>query len=155
MQTFRILRPDDARELAILHANAFEAPWSPTALRSELAKPANFGLALMAPEAHERIISFVLFQRVLQDAEMLTLATDPAHRQNGYATALLKTAFDHLTERGVTRCLLDVAADNHAAIGLYQSLGFKREGLRKAYYHRVAAAPVDAVLMGREMTGLP
>lgn len=155
MQTFRILRPDDARQLAMLHANAFETPWSPAALRSELAKSANFGLALMAPDAPERIMSFVLFQRVLQDAEMLTLATDPDRRQQGHASALLKTAFFHLTQRGITRCLLDVAADNDAAIGFYKSLGFRQEGLRKSYYRRDGAAPVDAVLMGREMTGLP
>jgi len=154
MQTFRILRPDDARELAILHARAFQTPWSPAALRSELTKSAVFGLALMAPDAPERFVSFVLFQRVLQDAEMLTLATDPANRNKGYATALLNTAFSHLAERGVTRCLLDVAADNYAAIGLYHALGFSEDGRRKGYYRRETGPPIDALLMGREMTGL-
>lgn len=155
MQTFRVLRPDDARELAILHARAFETPWSAAAIRAELAKSSVFGLALVAPEAPDHMLSFTLFQYALDEAEMLTLATDPDHFQKGHATSVLTTAFDHLTERGITACLLEVAVDNQPAIALYQSLGFAQEGTRKTYYKREGMGTVDALLMRREMTGLP
>jgi len=155
VHTFRILRPDDAHELAMLHASVFTTPWSPAALRDELTKPTVFGLALLASDQTNRIISFVLFQRALDEAEMLTLATDPAFQKQGNAKALLATAFMHLTERGIIRCLLDVAADNAPAIALYESLRFHKDGRRKAYYKRHSAPPVDAILMHRDMTGLP
>jgi len=160
MRSFRILTPDDARSLAILHASAFARPWSPAALRAELAKPSCFGLGLLAPQTPgqtdkpDQIISFVLFQRALDTADMLTLATAPAHQKQGHAGALLKTAFGHMQERGVTRCLLDVAADNMPAITLYKKLGFKQDGRRKAYYKRAGVDKVDAILMSSDMTGL-
>ncbi len=46
MHTYRILRPDDARELAMLHARAFDTPWSAAAIRSTLGTSGSFGLAL-------------------------------------------------------------------------------------------------------------
>lgn len=152
MANFRILHPDDARELARLHASTFTSPWSPAAFREELAKPASFALAQLGHDLE--IISFVIFQRVLDQGEMLTLATAPAHQKQGHASTLLNTAFDHLKARGVTRCLLDVAADNHAAIALYQKLGFTKDGQRKAYYKRTGQKHIDAILMSSDMTGL-
>jgi len=157
MRSFRILKPDDARALAILHASAFARPWSAAALRAELAQPSCFGLGLLAtdtPGQADQIISFVLFRRALDEAEMLTLATAPDHQKQGHARALLKTAFTHLAERGVSRCLLDVAADNSPAITLYKKLGFNEDGRRKAYYKRQGGANVDAILMSSDMTGL-
>lgn len=153
-QAYRVLRPDDASALAMLHTRAFEAPWSARALREELAKANVFGLGLIGDSTLEPIIAFVLFQRVLDEAEMLTLVTEPAHQRQGRARALLKTAFTHLAERGVSRCLLEVAADNSGALGLYQGLGFSRDGTRKAYYQRAGQTSVDAILMSANMTGL-
>lgn len=151
---FRVLRPDDARALAMLHAGAFDAPWSPADLRATLSAPSTFGLGLLDTDGTERIMSFVLFQRALEIAEMLTLATDPAYQRQSCARTLLKAAFAHLTERGITRCHLDVAADNAPALTLYTGLGFGRDGLRKAYYTRAAGNTVDAILMSSDMTGL-
>lgn len=138
----------------MLHSKAFTSPWSAAALRENLAQPPSFGLGLLAPDQSEQIISFVLFQRVLDEAEILTLATAPAHQKQGHAKALLKAAFGHLTERGVRRCLLDVAADNAAAIALYTKLGFTVDGKRKAYYKQKSRPDVDALLMSSDMTGL-
>lgn len=152
--TYRVLRPDDARLLAGLHAEVFDAPWSPAAFRAELSKPSIFALGLVDDETVQNILSFVIFQRALDEAEMLTLATAPKRQRSGWAQLLLKTAFEHLTARGVTRILLDVAVDNTAAIGLYQKLGFVQDGLRKAYYKRSPQTAVDACLMSKDMTGL-
>lgn len=138
----------------MLHVSAFQIPWSPAALRGELAKPSVFALALLREGENEQILSFVLFQRALEEAEMLTLATAPDFQKQGHARALLKAAFTHLTERGVDRCLLEVAADNRPAITLYKTLGFTEDGRRKAYYKRTNAEPVDAILMSSDMTGL-
>ena len=154
MHTYRILRPDDARELAMLHARAFDAPWSAAAIRSTLGTRGSFGLALMAPDTPDQIASFVLFQRALGEADLLTLATDPAHQRRGHAKALLTAAVSHLTERGVTRCLLEVAADNAPAIALYRALGFAQDGRRKAYYARAGQTRMDAILMSSDLTGL-
>lgn len=151
---YRILRPDDARALATLHAGAFTTPWSPAAFRSELAKSSVFALARLAPTPQEQLASICLFQVLPGEAEILTLATDTAYQRRGYALSLLKTAFEHLTARGIKRILLDVAADNQPALRFYQSLGFTEDGRRKAYYKRQTGPAIDAILMSYDMTGL-
>ncbi len=47
----------------------------------------------------------------------------------------------------VKRLFLEVAADNDAAIALYEGLGFKIVGARKAYYQRAGGVNVDAVIL--------
>ena len=44
----------------------------------------------------------------------------------------------------VKRLFLEVAADNDAAVALYEGLGFKIAGARKAYYQRAGGENVDA-----------
>ena len=151
---YRVLRPDDARQLANLHADVFDTPWSPAAFRAELSKPSVFALGLVDDETPANIISFVLFQRALDEAEMLTLATELENQRSGCAQKLIESAFEHLKSRGVSRILLDVAMDNIAAIKLYSKLGFVQDGLRKAYYKRGGENAVDACLMSKDMTGL-
>lgn len=154
MAALRILRPGDARELAMIHARTFETPWSPAALRAELAKSSVLGLAAISPDTPAMVSSFVLFQRALDEAEMLTIATDPDYQRQGLAKSVLLAGFAHLRDRGVARCLLDVAADNGPAIKLYQKLGFTEDGRRKNYYKRANRNTVDAILMSSDLTGL-
>lgn len=123
-------------------------------MRTELAKPATLGLGLCDETASDQIASFVLFQRALDEAEILTLATAKAFQRKGYGRALLMAGFSHLAERGIRRVLLDVAEDNIAAVTLYKNLGFTVDGTRKAYYTSPDHPPKDAILMSRVMTGL-
>jgi ribosomal-protein-alanine N-acetyltransferase len=48
---------------------------------------------------------------------------------------------------GAEEAFLEVAVDNEAAIALYATLGFRRAGLRKAYYDRGPAGFTDALVM--------
>jgi len=47
----------------------------------------------------------------------------------------------------VKRLFLEVAADNTAAIRLYEGLGFAIVASRKGYYARASAPPVDALIL--------
>ena len=47
---------------------------------------------------------------------------------------------------------LEVAAGNAGAIALYQASGFRRIGLRPAYYACPDGTRADAVLMARNLT---
>jgi len=62
----------------------------------------------------------------------------------------MQGAFELLGKSGAKRCLLEVRASNAAARGLYRSLGFQVDGVRKNYYP-AATGREDALLMSREL----
>jgi ribosomal-protein-alanine N-acetyltransferase len=67
-------------------------------------------------------------------ADLDRIAVLPAARGWGLARELLTNLIDRARDVGAERMLLEVAATNTAAIGLYESFGFETISTRKAYY---------------------
>lgn len=140
--------PDPA-QLAALHRACFTipAPWSDT----------NFALFLADRTCHliqrhhdGRLTGFALFRHVLDEAELLTLAVDPAFRRRGIARALICCGTAGLAHASC--CFLEVDAQNSAAKALYLTLGFEQIGLRRGYYRQPDGLLRDALVM---RAGLP
>jgi ribosomal-protein-alanine N-acetyltransferase len=53
-------------------------------------------------------------------------------------------------QQGVRRCLLEVRESNTAARGLYETLSFQLDGIRKNYYPTTTGRE-DALLMSRQL----
>lgn len=132
--------------LADLHDRAFDRPWSAEAFESLLGGPGVFAL-LGEADAPK---GFILCRSIAGEAEILTLAVDPAARRRGWGAALVEMAAGVAAETGAEALFLEVAADNLAAIGLYGATGFSRVGLRKGYYADPEGAK-DAVVMRRSL----
>jgi GNAT superfamily N-acetyltransferase len=56
---------------------------------------------------------------------LANVAVDPAHRRRGIGRALVQASIDLARQRGASEVLLQVEADNDAAIRLYGELGFR------------------------------
>ena len=52
------------------------------------------------------------------------IEVDPTMRRQGHALAVMSALTQWAASRGAVRGLLEVLADNHAALALYASLGF-------------------------------
>ena len=61
---------------------------------------------------------------------------DARFRRQGVGRALLEAAVEWAPEHGVAKLELHVFPWNEAAIALYESFGFEREGFRKRHYLR-------------------
>ena len=133
--------------MAATHARAFAGhgrAWSAEEFRQLLQS----GHVFVLGDAR----AFVLGRVVLDEAEILTLATDPAHRRAGLARACL-TAFEaQAAARGAVSAFLEVAEDNAPARALYHAAGYAELGRRKGYYTSRSGAAVDALVLSR--TGL-
>ncbi|UPY36411.1 GNAT family N-acetyltransferase [Sediminicoccus sp. KRV36] len=118
----------DAPGLAALHATAFPAgaAWSAGTITTLLAMEGVFGLH--APGG------FILARRVLDEAEILTLAVHPAHRQQGLGLALVETSALVAATAGARVMFLEVDEANAPAMALYTKAGFAQAGLRRDYY---------------------
>ena len=81
----------------------------------------------------------------------LGLMVAKSHRRRGIGRALLERAVEWARGAGVTKLELHVFPYNEAAIRLYDSFGFRREGFRERHYRRDGEL-VDAILMAYEVT---
>lgn len=140
-----------ASELATAHANSFPEPWSAPDFEALLTSSGGFGLACRDGEA---IQAFLVGRAIAGESEVLTLAVNPAGRRRGLARGLLDAAAEVAQETGAEVMFLEVAADNDAAIGLYEGAGFVRAGARRGYY-KGPDGPVDAVVMRRDLNSRP
>jgi ribosomal-protein-alanine N-acetyltransferase len=141
------LRPASAQDaplLAAMHESAFEAPWGEAEIAALLTGPGGF--AIIAEE--EAAAGFVLCRAVGGEAEILTLAVRPHARRRGLGRALMEAAFGLARQAGADAMFLEVAEDNEAAMGLYQTAGFRLAGRRPGYYRRDDGA-TDALVMRR------
>jgi RimJ/RimL family protein N-acetyltransferase len=79
----------------------------------------------------------------IADLGLMVAAT---HRRRGIGRALLDECVAWARHAGVRKLELHVFPWNEAAIALYESFGFVREGYRKGHYQR-SGEDVDVVLM--------
>jgi ribosomal-protein-alanine N-acetyltransferase len=118
--------------------------WTPEMFAAEFAQPASRRLYLVAEEDNTLIGYAGMMFTGGPQADVVTLAVDPAHWGRGTGTALLTALLDEAGNRGCTEVLLEVREDNPRARLLYSRHGFTEVGVRRGYYQ---PSGVDAVVM--------
>jgi ribosomal-protein-alanine N-acetyltransferase len=131
-------------EMAALHARAFTTPrpWSVLEFEALLASLHVF--------AEARPGGFALGRVVADEAELLTIAVEPALRRQGIGAALVAAVEATSRLRRARRIYLEVAEDNAGALALYRRSGFVETGRRRGYYR-----PADALILAKELPPRP
>ena len=137
------MTPED---LAELHRAAFttQRPWSESEFRDLLSSPHVF---LVATDW-----AFALGRVIAGEAELLTLATDPAHQRQGQGEAVLDLYHAEAVRRGAESFFLEVAENNLPAINLYLKSGYVQTAIRPDYYRQPDGSRVAAWIMTRHLT---
>ena len=121
-----------------------EDAWTPEMFAGEFAQPPSRRLYLVAEEGDALIGYAGMMFTGGSQADVVTLAVDPAHWGQGTGTALLSALIDEAGSRGYTEVVLEVRKDNPRARRLYLRHGFTEIGIRRGYYQ---PSGVDAVVM--------
>ena len=121
-----------------------EDAWTPEMFAAEFAQPPARRLYLVAEEGNALIGYAGMMFTGGSQADVVTLAVDPARWGEGTGTALLTTLVDEAEKRGYQEVLLEVRKDNPRARQLYLRHGFAEAGIRRGYYQ---PSGVDAVIM--------
>jgi RimJ/RimL family protein N-acetyltransferase len=120
---------------------------------AELTEHMGTGLVL-SPSSSNRIVGRLSLGRDPHPASRhvadLGLMVAAGHRRQGIGRALLDQSVAWARQVGIRKLELHVFPHNDAAIALYESFGFRREGYRRAHYRR-GTTFVDAILMAYDV----
>lgn len=125
------LERKDVAEVAILERECFSTPWSEEQFNIALDQDI---FSVFALRTGEGIVAYAAVYHAAGELEILNIAVRPALRRTGYGRRLLSLLLQVSVKMGITRAVLEVRTGNMPAIGLYESLGFRRVGVRPHYY---------------------
>jgi ribosomal-protein-alanine N-acetyltransferase len=86
------------------------------------------------------------------EADVQTIAVAPSAQGRGVGTRLLRALTARAARSGARSLLLEVRADNAAALALYEREGFERISVRHRYYQ---PGDIDAWIMRRRSLPAP
>lgn len=142
----RLASSADIPAFAELELASFSDPWTPTQLEEALGWGGSVAIAAEASDG--AIIGYLLGRVIVDEAEILSIATHPKQRRAGIGRSLLTAALTQMVQRGARAVWLEVRSSNEAAREMYRHAGFVAAGLRKGYYRR----PVeDALVLRRDL----
>lgn len=139
--TFRTMTATDLEEVLAIENDSFPHPWNRDHFLDELKSVHAFPLVALDPG--KRIIGYICPRLILDEGQILNVAVLRAFRGQSIGRILLERVLADCRERGGSTVSLEVRPSNHAAIALYQGLGFVATGIRRNYYENGE----DAILM--------
>ncbi len=123
---------------------AFADPLKKETMLKDLERESYYCYALFESDA----VSFVSFEKVFDEGQIISVATKPECKRHGYAKKLFREIFKTAKDNGIAFLSLEVRCNNTPAVSLYKSLGFKEVGRRKNYYSNPVS---DAILMDLQL----
>lgn len=141
----------DVEAVDAIMAAAFDPRYGEAWTRSQctgiMAMP---GVWLTMARVDGKPAGFALVRAIMDDAELLLIAVDPAFRHRGAGGALMRSVIASCRERGVRRLHLEVRANN-PAVAMYLGHGFTQAGVRRGYYRSRSGDTFDAHTYSREL----
>jgi len=145
----RRLAPADLPRIEEIERRAYATPWSRSMFAGELAKASSICLGAFDGEGGG-LLGYLVISRYVDAWHVMNIAVAPEARRRGIAITLLERLFEVTggsDRRGYT---LEVRVSNAGAIQLYERLGFRSRGVRRAYYTDNGE---DALIMWRDSAG--
>jgi [ribosomal protein S18]-alanine N-acetyltransferase len=140
----RRLQQADLGAIDEIERVSYPTPWSRSMFAGEIAKPASICLGAFIEDT---LVGYLIVSRYVDAWHVMNIAVDPARRRAGVAIAMLERLFELTVGDGRRGDTLEVRVSNHAAINLYQRLGFQPRGIRRGYY---TDNREDALIMWRD-----
>lgn len=137
---FEPLKFEHLQQMAEIEREAFDQPWTVNMFIPEVEdENAHYVVGVRGDE----VICYGGFHKILDEAHITNIAVKKGERGRGIGKFLMSELLSRAKMLGVESVTLEVRSDNIPALNMYESFGFRVEGVRKKYYNNM----YDALIM--------
>lgn len=148
MTALRVAQLGDLDQIASLEVEIFGAnAWSHAAVLAECSAAAGSSRHFIVATRDGLVAGYAVMMCAGDTADILRIAVRREHRRERRASALLAALVDIARLHGCRRIVLEVGADNSAALRFYAAWGFADIHRRRGYY----AGGVDALVLNKPL----
>lgn len=138
----RPLSVDDLDAVTGIENASYPFPWTRGIFRECL----RAGYACFGVQEGDELLAYAIYNWGAGESHLLNLCVHPRARRNGFGRLLLEHSISHARSLGCEVMFLEVRPSNVDAERLYVQRGFRKVGVRPAYYESEQGRE-DAVIM--------
>jgi [ribosomal protein S18]-alanine N-acetyltransferase len=138
---FRAMRSDDVPEVLAIERATYAFPWSEGIFRDCI----RVGYLCRIAELDGDTVGYGILSCGAGEAHVLNVCVRGDLRSGGIGRRMMELLLERARGAGMVHAFLEVRPSNPVAIALYESMGFTRIGLRRAYY-QAAGGREDAIV---------
>lgn len=139
--TVREMTRADVEAVCRIEQECFSMPWSAADFLEMI--EADYAHYYVAQEAG-RIVGCCGIRNLAGEGEITNVAVAPGARRQGVGRKMMEHLLQEASVHQIGACTLEVRISNIPAIRLYESLGFRGEGVRPRFYEKPQE---DALIM--------
>ena len=144
---FEPLTPERLEAVLAVEQSAYTHPWSRGNFIDTLASGYQAQLLL----AGDALLGYFIAMKGVDEVHLLNITVAPAFQRQGWAHVMLDALALWSRGQGAQWLWLEVRVGNERALQVYQRHGFRRVGLRRAYYPAGHGQREDAVVMSLKL----
>lgn len=122
-------------------------PWTETNFRDSI----NTGYQAQLLTAADELLGYFVAMKGVEEVHLLNITVAPSYQRQGWARLMLEALAIRARDDGALLLWLEVRVGNLRAMRVYEQHGFRRAGLRKAYYPAGFGKREDAVVMSMRL----
>ena len=122
MIRYRSMEREDCQAVEALFEECFSHAWKKEALEESFSRE---GYVSLVAERDHRIVGYIGYRSVLDEADITNVAMSPDLRRKGIGHQLLEKLLMMAEDEGISTIYLEVRISNTAAITLYEHAGFR------------------------------
>lgn len=129
----RTMTETDLPQVEQIEKECFSDPWSLTTLSSMLTSEWDESFVLSGEDGV--LCGYINYRFLAGEGELMRIAVRKTVRGLGYSRKLMEQMVRSAVQKQISDLTLEVRAGNVPAIELYKTYGFRKEAVRKNYYH--------------------
>lgn len=131
MLTIQRLQKEDIEQVVYLEKCVFTQPWKKDAIE-KMSEDRN--AIFLVAKINDEVVGNCALRMILGEGEITNVSVKEDFRRQGIARKMISRLLSEGKKEGIQAFSLEVRVKNLAAISLYESFTFKKEGLRKKFY---------------------